>query len=454
MKNWFLIILIVALLILTLFGVRYGIPFRGRSHKTLHPPSRFSGMTLKEQVNQAIERGIKWLASKQSSDGAWRSETYGLLKSGQSMTPFTLYALTQLANSKSQIPISNKRLNDGLRFLLDQINPDGSVGMRGIPDYPTYSTALALIVLTRLKPDNWQNQAKLLLGYLKSQQLIDNWGWSESDNQYGGWGIGGWIKKPADPMPEVIKNLVIERVDMSHTVFVLEALKSINLEETVPHGTVATKSPLVKALVFVKRCQNFSEDTLPGGPKLFDGGFIFAPEAILGNKAGPAEKATDGFNHYRSYGSMTADGVRALLFCGLDKDHPRVKAGIKWLVDNFRVDATPGFSSEPQPPWAQGVVFYYYWSLARLLNELDIAVLERDSGHAYGGSVHHGGCAEGITEGTDRLEWAEQIAVKLIQVQRVDGSWVNPVGLMKEDDPLISTNFALMTLHYCYEYIH
>src|SRR5579883_1977857 len=41
----------------------------------------------------AAARAATFLWSKQGPDGGWRSETYGLLRSGQSLTPFLLVAL-------------------------------------------------------------------------------------------------------------------------------------------------------------------------------------------------------------------------------------------------------------------------------------------------------------------------------------------------------------------------
>jgi hypothetical protein len=40
----------------------------------------------------------------------------------------------------------------------------------------------------------------------------------------------------------------------------------------------------------------------------------------------------------------------------------------------------------------------------------------------------------------------EETAARLLALQRADGSWANPSFLMKEDDPLIATSFALMAL--------
>jgi hypothetical protein len=40
----------------------------------------------------------------------------------------------------------------------------------------------------------------------------------------------------------------------------------------------------------------------------------------------------------------------------------------------------------------------------------------------------------------------EVIAEDLLGRQREDGSWANPVGATREDEPLIATSFALLAL--------
>jgi len=77
--------------------------------------------------------------------------------------------------------------------------------------------------------------------------------------------------------------------------------------------------------------------------------------------------------------------------------------------------AVPGFVGEAYQRWPQGLAFYYAAS----------------SGAAFG--------ALGVDPGpsvTDALK----------RTQRADGSWANPEKLVKEDDPLIATAFAVRAL--------
>src|SRR5438552_15497397 len=52
----------------------------------------------------ALARAAQYLWSQQASDGGWHSNTYGLLRSGQSLTPFVLDALLQIPGKVYALP--------------------------------------------------------------------------------------------------------------------------------------------------------------------------------------------------------------------------------------------------------------------------------------------------------------------------------------------------------------
>src|SRR5207253_6495389 len=79
---------------------------------------------------------------------------------------------------------------------------------------------------------------------------------------------------------------------------------------------------------------------------------------VLGRDAG-------GKPHFASYGSTTADGLRALLLCGLPPNDDRVQSARRWLVTNFKPGTHPGRYAERLEPNRMGVYFYYSASLAR-----------------------------------------------------------------------------------------
>ena len=53
----------------------------------------------------ALPHAVEYLWSQQASDGGWHSRTYGLLRSGQALTPFVLDALLQ-AEAQQRVDVA------------------------------------------------------------------------------------------------------------------------------------------------------------------------------------------------------------------------------------------------------------------------------------------------------------------------------------------------------------
>src|SRR5437899_9952350 len=117
-------------------------------------------------------------------------------------------------------------------------------------------------------------------------------------------------------------------VGLSMTRHVLDALGAA--------GAPESDAALAKARIFVERCQNFD----PRHPDDADGGFFFSTTEADTNKAGQDR------NHFRSYGTTTADGILALLATGHPSAHERVVAAQTWLRTHHRDMDVPGFVGE------------------------------------------------------------------------------------------------------------
>ncbi len=306
-----------------------------------------------------LRRAAAWLWSKQGSDGGWHSETYGLLKSGQSLTPFVLRALLEVPESVFARPPGG--VDRAVDFIRRHLDPNGALGCAdpALLDYPNYATALAVQALVRA---GRRDDLPRMIDALRRQQFAESLGWGPDHPAYGAWGMGGPPRRP--PIPG--------HLDLSMTRHVLEALRDAG----VPSDDPAFR----KAAIFLKRCE---------AP---DGGFFFSTVVVDGNKAG-----RDG-DSWRSYGTATADGLLSLRAIG-DVRTPA------WLNTHHRPDHVPGFPDGPEPDWRNGMFFYYAAAAGRL---------------GY--------------------------ATTLAERQRPDGSFRNTNFLMKEDDPLIATGFAVTAL--------
>ncbi|HEY8505390.1 MAG TPA: prenyltransferase/squalene oxidase repeat-containing protein, partial [Gemmataceae bacterium] len=255
------------------------------------------------------------------------------------------------------------------------------------------------------------------LKYLRERQLTEELGWAPSDREYGGWGYARGV--PRKPKPDEIAPPHLES-NLSATLFALEALRAAKVPDRDP--------VYAKALTFVKRCQNWEEAPERRDPEFDDGGFHFIYADPVRNKAGVAGKDRHGRQRFHSYGSTTADGLRALLLCGVAPDSPRVKAARAWLEKHFRADAHPGKYAGRYESDRNAVYYYYAASVARALRSLGIREVATDEG---------------------AVNWSEVLGAKLVGRQRADGSWVNPIELVRENDPIVATCFAVLALAEC-----
>jgi squalene-hopene/tetraprenyl-beta-curcumene cyclase len=366
-----------------------------------------AGFSHESPVDRSLSRAAGYLASKQSPDGAWRSETYGAFRDGLTLTPYVMSSIFFLEQGEK------KSFHRGLDYLLTWVDEDGQLTMAArelkFPVLNATSASRMIGLGARKDPALRKVQAELL-NVVRRRQLTEELGWSVDDPAYGGWGFS--IDRPRKPGPDELRDRFFES-NLVATVFGIAALRSARVPRTDPAWE--------KALTFVKRCQNFGD-----GP-FDDGGFYFIPDEPLQNKAGIAGKE-DGRIRFRSYGSMTADGLRALLQCGLSKDHPRVVAALKWLKREFSATRNPGDFESSREIQRRGTYYYWAWAVAHAFMRTGVREFESDG---------------------KTIRWAEELARELMARQRPDGSWVNRFTDAKEDDPLISTPWAASALAIC-----
>jgi squalene-hopene/tetraprenyl-beta-curcumene cyclase len=333
--------------------------------------------------SEPMSRGTAWLLGQQAADGGWHSQAYGQMSSGVGNTALVLDALTKLPQPRT--PEISAAIERGIDFLLANLAEEGYVSApHQSADYPTYATAILLRVLNEDVATTHGEERSRMRGYLLSIQRQGRAG----ERLAGGWPQVGGERRDA---------LAETNVNISVTRFVLEGLRP-----TLSSQQVAQEA----ALEFLARCQND------------DGGFCFIPLADDPlNKAGENDEGES-----RSYGTATADGLAALVACGVGRDDARVGRAVRWLEMHPTIEVVPGFpdGEEAALPTADAALkFYYYAGLAQAIEVFsDLRLAKR----------------------------ADAIREHLAKLQSADGSWANPVALMKENDPLIATSLAVSAL--------
>ncbi len=336
-------------------------------------------------IDLALDRGARFLVSRQRADGAIPSRTYAALRDGWSLTPLAVLAL-RMAPAGDGVAAAYRR---GVDYVATIAGPDGAIREAPEVSYPLYAYAIGALVLGA--PDNRRHRPvhARLLEALRALQFGERTGWRAGDVSYGGWGYA--------PRPPVRGGGELAESDLAANLSAtLLATGALLL------GGVRPDDPALDAARgFVERCQN--ADT--------DGGVFVSPALPDSNTAG----ARDG-GGYRSYGSMTADGLRALLRLGRPLSDPRVAAAAAWLERRFDPARNPGDFPPIAEVRRESSYYYWAWSAAHAARHLSGA------------------------------RWAEALARELLRLQDLDGSWRNPASEMREDDPIIATSFAIAAL--------
>ena len=337
-------------------------------------------------IRAAIAKATAFLEKRQGADGSFSAEV------GPAVTALAVNALV-----RSGSPVDAPAVQKGLAHLLTFKRSDGGIYA---PESPVsnYESAIAMVALAACNADGrYDKEIKGCEAYVKGLQWDEGEGKGKADPAFGGAGYG---RKG--------------RPDLSNTQFMIEALRTIGVSENDP--------AIQKALVFVSRTQNLvgPENTTPFAEQntnsADEGGFYYTPAAGGESQAGGSPEGG-----LRSYGSMTYAGLKSMIFAGLKRDDPRVKAAIEWLRKHYTFAENPGMG--------QAGLFYYFHTAAKSLD-----VLGEDTFTDAAGKPH---------------DWRAELSDVILAKQKPDGSWINENPRWMEDNPTLVTSYALLALAYC-----
>jgi squalene-hopene/tetraprenyl-beta-curcumene cyclase len=337
--------------------------------------------TTSESAKTLTDRGIAFLRPRQDAKGGW---------STQREPGVTALVVTALLRS-GQVAPGEPAVSRALAYL------EGFIGAKGgLSEAPhaNYATSIALVAFREANTNGrYDRTIKAGQEFLKLMQWDESEGKTRDDAFYGGAGYGGANSRP----------------DLSNTTFFIEALRDTGLPADDPN--------LKKAIVFVSRCQNLKSEfnDQPWASKINDGGFVYT--AANGGQSMAGEAPGGGL---RSYASMTYAGLKSMIYAGLVRDDPRVKAALTYITNHYTLDENPGLGQ-------QGL-YYYYHTFAKTLALLGDPTLTDAAG------VPH--------------DWRSELVVAMSKRQLAEGGWVNPADRFMEGDPNLVTAYALLALAY------
>lgn len=347
-----------------------------------------SDISLKLELENSIGKGLTWLASRQQPGGFWAQAEYPAL---------TALVLTSFQGDPSKFYKNKyeKNIKNGYDYLVKNAKPDGGIYGKDLANYNTSISMMALLMANNPAYEPLLKKGRhFLIG------LQDNLG--SYDPLDGGIGYGGSYKHS----------------DLANTALALEALYYTRyLKSDVANDPEAKDLNWKAVIQFISRTQNLkatNDQKWASDDPANKGGFVYFPE---NSKAGE-QQIPDSKTALRSYGSMSYAGLLSFIYAQVDKGDPRVKGVIDWLSKNYTLDENPGMGKDG--------LYYYYHTMAKALSTAGIDTLTLKDGK--------------------KINWRQDLAKRLLDLQNADGSWVNANGRWWERDPHLVTSYATITL--------
>lgn len=367
------------------------------------------------EARAMVNKSLAWLRARQDgATGAWGLNPAPNAPQFPAITALALNALLLDPRTDHR----DRAVSSAVSYLLSHRQPDGGIYDRVLP---SYNTAISVSALARVRTPEAASAVLAAQDFLRSLQWSeDSIGDASKDTGkvsrdhpfYGGVGYGG-----------------SGRPDNSNLAMFIQAMHD---------SGVSTEDPAYqRALVFLARTQMLgSVNDMPYAKGSHQGGFIYSttpdkkPESLgVGeSKAGTIEETLDDgtrVSRLRAYGSMTYAGFKSYIYADLPRDDPRVTAAHDWLRRNFTVTENPGVGTDG--------LYYYYLTMARALD-------------AWGEPVIH--TLNPDNSPAESIDWANALIDRLKTLQNDDGSFRSVDDRWMEDNPVLITAYATISLHH------
>lgn len=361
--------------------------------------------SLARESGLALGRGVQYLLERQAENGAWAGEP--------AVTALAMQALYHNRNEMNSQEI-DPALARGREFILGAVQPNGAFAGVAAP-YLNYTTSVCLTALALLDRPEDQEAMRNARRFLWSLQLREAHPEhpTEPDSPFYG-GIGYGSGGPTVP-------------DISNTKFALEALYMTDHLDRDTEFADEARTVWRRALDYLRSVQAIPDDADEGwtvnreeAPE-FNGGFVYRPDQcrVRDGKVWPEFEGEP-----IPYGAATVCGLTGLLYAGVERDDPRVRAAMDWIRQEYTLDENPVIGIEGH--------FYYLWTFAKGMQLHDQDTLE-------------------LADGTQR-HWRRDLLNKLLELQQPEGQWFNQAsGRYMESVPELTTAYAMIAMQIALE---
>ena len=373
-----------------------------------------AGESVETRARAAIGKGLDWLLAQQQTNGVWSSAQ------NPALTAMPAWALS--ASGREQ---DWKAIGKAVAFIKECAQPDGGIyvvvpGRRG-GSYGTYNTAICMTALHYCDNVGSTRLLQKAREYVATTQLTG----LEGGNN-GGFGY------------EAANSPRAGGADLNNSAWVISAMAlTQDVEERRPAGEKRADIDWEAALGYVDRMQVKAD--APGSDPNDAGGFLYRlpdkgrngpPSTIpmadgkppAGERPAGGPPPLGGRPMLRSYGSITYSGLLSMLYARVGRDDPRIVSAVDYARRHWTLDENPG--------QGQQGIYFYYTIMARALALLDVNELP---------PAEAGGAP---------IAWRDQLVEKVLSLQKPDGSWANDNNRWFENDSVLTTSYAVLTLEY------
>lgn len=333
-------------------------------------------------AKRAVTKALNWMASKQAANGSWSNERFPAL------TGLPLWAMS----ISGEAAYSNN-IKAAVAFIKSCAQPDGGIYVpdprRGGAGLGNYNTSVCMTAL------HFSGVPDTLELVLKAREYTARTQLTGEDGHAGGFGYDRNGRR---------------HTDLSNTAMAIDAMRlTESAEDFRPAGGRRADLNWEKALAYVSSMQEPS------------GGFLYVKprdEATASSGKGKTGGAAVARPRLRAYGSITYDGLLALMHCQLKRNDPRVISALDYCTKYWTLDENPG--------QGQQGLYFYFDVLVRALKAAGVDEIKLANGQS--------------------VNWREAVIDKLVSLQKEDGSWVNDNNRWWESDPVLASSYSLIAL--------